>query len=143
MLFNHLCLKPHVGPWQTNATSLLKPPVRWRLGISISLPIQLYIRPWLIPVRVETSRRHIFSCPSGAISVISKPKVCKNRYGCGACDVLWSHVDTSMESEGGPGSAWSSRWRWCLRHRMLYRRCTGLSHWIRAPTARLEAEDEW
>lgn len=34
VIFNHLYLKPHVGPPQTNTASLLKPPVRWRPCIS-------------------------------------------------------------------------------------------------------------
>lgn len=40
------------------------------------------------------------------------------------------HADTSMKSEGGPGSAWTRR-LWCLF--TIYSWCTGLSHWIRAP----------
>lgn len=34
VIFNHLYLKPHVGPRQTNTASLLKPSVRWRPCIS-------------------------------------------------------------------------------------------------------------
>lgn len=44
-IFNHLYLKPHVGPQQTNTASLLKPLVRWRP--CISLPIQPHIRSGL------------------------------------------------------------------------------------------------
>lgn len=51
------------------------------------------------------------------------------------------HADTSMKSEGGPGSAWSRRSPCLLT--LLCPWCPGLSHSIRTPVGRLEARDEF
>lgn len=67
---------------------------------------------WLIPGRLETSRNHIFFCPSRPISVISKPKSVKEN-GCGACDVLgsmqtppWSQREVlALHGWGGCGAS--------------------------------------
>lgn len=95
---------------------------------------------WLIPVRLETSRQHIFFWPSRAISVISNPESVKAD-GCGACDVQ----DPCRHLHEIRGRSWLCMVEEVVvpPHCMLCCSCTGLSHWIRAPTVSLEAEDEW
>lgn len=95
---------------------------------------------WLIPVQLKTSRRHISFWPSRAISVISNPKSVKAD-GCGACDVQ----DPCRHLHEIRGRSWLCMVEEVVvpPHCMLCCSCTGLSHWIRAPTVSLEAEDEW
>lgn len=87
LVFNHLvCLKPHVGSWQTNTTSLLKPPVRWRLHISISLPIQPYIRSGLSLFSWKHQDTTFSSARPEPYLSFPNPSLWK-RMGVGLCDV--------------------------------------------------------
>lgn len=87
LVFNHLvCLKPHVGSWQTNTTSLLKPPVRWRLHISISLPIQPYIRSGLSLFSWKHQDTTFSSAHPEPYLSFPNPSLWK-RMGVGLCDV--------------------------------------------------------
>lgn len=93
---------------------------------------------WLIPVQLKTSRHHIFFCPSWAISVISKPKSGKEN-GCGACDVQ----DPRRHLHEVRGRSWLCMVEEVVvpLHCILCSWCTGLSHWIRGPTARPDDGD--
>lgn len=64
----------------------VKPAVRWRPPYLNLIAYPAIYPFWLIPVQLETSRHHIFSCLSRAISAISKPKSVEEN-GCRACDV--------------------------------------------------------
>lgn len=107
--------------------------------ISISLPIQPYIRSGLS----QFSWKHqdtIFSpaYPEPYLPFLNLSRL--KRLGAGLV-MFTIHADTSMKSEGGPGSAWSRRSPCLLT--VLCPWCPGLSHSIRTPVGRLEARDEF
>lgn len=85
VIFNHLYLKPHVGPRQTNTTSLLKPSVRWRSCISHCLSSHISVRAY--PCSVGNIKTPYFILPiQSHIYNFPKPKSVKENR-CGTCDV--------------------------------------------------------
>lgn len=129
-----------LASWRDCIYLFFKPAVRWRPPYLDLIAYPAIYPFWLIPVQLETSRHHIFSYPSRAISAISKPKSVEEN-GCRACDVH----NPCRHLHEVRGRSWLRMVQEVAvppRH-IRCSWCPGLSHWIRTPVGRLEAQDEF
>lgn len=113
LAFNRSCLKPHLGPQQTQTTSLWIPRSHWDPHISILLPIQPYFLSGLSLASWKHQDSTFSSAHSEPYRSPPNPSMFKRREWVFRQLMMFGiHADISMKSEGGIGTAWlRKQWR--------------------------------